>query len=182
MIKILLQVLREKSVKRLSVTSSKRSQAALNLRKMRLGLKTEKLRQQLEKQQELLQQKQREVGNQMRLIRMEHDLHGAELEVTFESNEFNSSGISEASARLLNVQEWIQENIELPATEENKLSPIEMEDVCDVGPQKSEKYHEICRPADKTSVMSVKAEQTSKNETPDSHGKSDPKSTEFSNV
>ncbi|KAG5877535.1 hypothetical protein JTB14_019238 [Gonioctena quinquepunctata] len=99
-----------------SVTSSKRSQATLNLRKMRLSLKTEKVRQQLEKQQELLQQKQREVENQMRLIRMEHDLHEAELEVTFESNQFHSSGISEASSRLLNVQEWIEENIELPAT------------------------------------------------------------------
>ncbi|KAG5888514.1 hypothetical protein JTB14_018445 [Gonioctena quinquepunctata] len=165
-----------------SVTSSKRSQATLNLRKMRLSLKTEKVRQQLEKQQELLQQKQREVENQMRLIRMEHDLHEAELEVTFESNQFHFSGISEASSRLLNVQEWIEENIELPATEENKLSPIEIEEVCDVGPQKSEKYHEICRPVDKTSVISVKAKQTSNNESSDSHGKSHPKSAEFSNV
>ncbi|KAG5871018.1 hypothetical protein JTB14_021087 [Gonioctena quinquepunctata] len=148
-----------------SVTSSKRSQAALSLRKMILSLKTEKVRQQLEKQQELQQQKHREVENQMRLIRLEHDLHEAKLEVT-----------------LLNVQEWIQENIELPATEENNLSPIETEEVCDVGPQKSEKYHEICRPVDKTSVMSVKAKQTSNNETSDSHGKSHPKSTEFSNV
>ncbi|KAG5887968.1 hypothetical protein JTB14_035043 [Gonioctena quinquepunctata] len=118
----------------------------------------------------------------MRLIRMEHDLHEAELEVTFESNEFHSSGISEASSRLLNVQEWIEENIELPATEENKLSPIEIEEVCDVGPQKSAKYHEICRPVDKTSVISVKAKQTSNNESSDSHGKSHPKSAEFSYV
>ncbi|KAG5865988.1 hypothetical protein JTB14_036920 [Gonioctena quinquepunctata] len=146
-----------------SVTSSKRSQATLNLRKMRLSLKTEKVRQQLEKQQELLQQKQREVENQMRLIRMEHDLHEAELEVMFESNEFHSSGISEASSRLLNVQEWIEENIELPATEENKLSPIEIEEDVTRHPEKC-KIHEICRPADKTSVISVKAKQTSNNE------------------
>ncbi|KAG5898777.1 hypothetical protein JTB14_010987 [Gonioctena quinquepunctata] len=144
---------------------------------MRLSLRTEKVRQQLEKQQELLQQKRREVENQMRLIRMEHDLHEAELEVTFESNEFHFSSISEAYARLLNVQECIQENIELPTTEKNKLSPIEIEEVCGVGTQKSQKYHEICRTAEKTSVMSFKARQTS-----DSHGKSHPKSTELSNV
>ncbi|KAG5863540.1 hypothetical protein JTB14_022827 [Gonioctena quinquepunctata] len=146
---------------------------------MRLSLKTEKVRQHLEKQQELLQQKQQEVKNQMRLIRLEHEV---ELEVTYESNEFHSSVISEASARLVDVQEWIQGNIELPATEENKLSPIEIKEVCDVSPQKSEKYHGICRPANKTLVMSVKARQTSNNETSDSHGKSHPKSTEFSNV